>query len=861
MAKYPKRRCQNGSSAIVEVRKRVEKLSPFRQSDTFQEDAIHRILRLMEISRSMKRHHYLFRSKLNLSALILFLVLWLPQEGVGQTTHLLDLSIVPRTLVGNDVLATVGPGRLILGGPAMLHNEGYDLSFQWKKGLWAGGYLPGDNLVMVATDDQDHLISKYQFGPLNPATGLVDKQAVAPFQNKVWRVTTGETQAFRYDVNNGDVDPLKYPSIFAWPGFGNPYFETFNGFSFPYPEEMMAPFYDENKDGIYDPLDGDHPNDYLSPLPWVETEIAYSIFHLGDLDDPALKSVHPIPLNIHVISSPLRCPGQGANANRTILTYLMVHSVHTLPLDSFHIGFWTRPELDCPVKAGYEPEFHTPYLYTDLDECDQGLIFFDQVYAVYPAKQVIDKSDIREIGGAMYFLNQQTPGFPGGITKPSTAKEYYRLLTGTWKDGTPLTSDGIGYNVLSQGYTNGPFTGIPGQGGWEMSDDLANADYTFLHRVKLDQTLKPGEWAYLATVSSMYEYPISDGSVLHQSMKNYSAHLQSDWYFDRPACQDGVSDPPIAHKVWPGDANLDGQVNGADFILLRHHLGEEGLSGVVPMSWRSYGRDPWNVSSIFGQDMVHLDVSGNGVVDVEDVFGVALNYWHCTYDFVYEPNLSWGDQLRLTPNSNSMKDTLWIGSMDSTFWLFPKLKAISPFGIWFGIDHPKEMAVKGVLSSHPHLLSEVMPTRTDLAFTSPIQNGIWVPTYIQFSLDPDLAFQNGNCLEVRPFDAFAYSPETLAEMPLTTRSTWICRDQVTSICPTENANIPPLITPNPTSGWITLRTDLGPCSIKVWDSFGRLLLVAEGQTVDLSGLPSGQYQAEIQTSDDRFWRQPLTIIR
>lgn len=748
----------------------------------------------------MKHQHDLLGLTTSAIAWVLVISLGLPLRGFVQTTPLLDLSIAPHAIAGNDLLVTSGPGRSILGGPAMLRNEGTDRSFQWKKGLWAGGYLPGGKLVIAATDDQDQLISQYQFGPLDPATGQVDKQAVAPFQNKVWRVTTGDTQAFWYDLNDGQVDPRKYPSIFAWPGYGNPYFEDFNGFPFPYPEEMMAPFYDQNKDGIYDPMDGDHPNDYNSLSPWVETELTYTIFHLGDKDDPALKSSSPIPLNIHVLSTPLRCPGQGANANRTILTYLLLHSVSTQPLDSFHIGFWTRPELDCPVKVGYEPDFHTPFLYTDPNKCEEGMIFFDQVYAVYPAAPMIDKSDIREIGGAMYFLDQQTSGFPEGITRPASAKEYYRLLTGTWKDGTALSTGGIGYNVLSLGNTDGPFTGIPGQGGWEMSDELADVDYTYLHRVKLDQGVKPGEWALLATVSSMYEYPLPDGEVLYQSMKNYAAHLQSDWSFKRPSCQDGVSDPPIAHHVWPGDANLDGQVNGADFILLRHHLGKEGLAGVVPLSWRAFGREPWNVNSMVGQDMVHLDASGNGMVDQEDIFSVALNYWHCTGEFHYEPNYSWGDQLRLAPTSTSSADTLWIGPMDSTFTLYPKLKGISPFGLWFGIDHPKEVRVKEVLSSHPHLISEVVPGRTDLAFTSPIQNGIWVPSYIQFALDPDLAFQDGACLEVRPVDAYAYSPGTLAEMPLTTATTWICREPVTAIDSPEHTAELPLIMPNPASG-------------------------------------------------------------
>ena len=134
--------------------------------------------------------------------------------------------------------------------------------------------------------------------------------------------------------------------------------------------------------------------------------------------------------------------GSGANANRTILTYLLVHSVHNQPLDSLHIGFWTRPELECTVKAGFEPEFHTPTCIQTLTNATGNDLLRSGLRR--PSSGLHD----RQIGSSgnwrcHVFLNQPTPGFPAGITKPETAKEYYRLLTGSWKDGTALSSGGL----------------------------------------------------------------------------------------------------------------------------------------------------------------------------------------------------------------------------------------------------------------------------------------------------------------------------------------------------------------------------------------------------------------------------------
>ena len=56
-----------------------------------------------------------------------------------------------------------------------------------------------------------------------------------------------------------------------------------------------------------------------------------------------------------------------------------------------------------------------------------------------------------------------------GMTDPSTATEFYNYLTGRWRDGTPFTFGGSGYEPGSRRNTNFAFPDAPNNpAGWSM---------------------------------------------------------------------------------------------------------------------------------------------------------------------------------------------------------------------------------------------------------------------------------------------------------------------------------------------------------------------------------------------------------
>jgi hypothetical protein len=72
-----------------------------------------------------------------------------------------------------------------------------------------------------------------------------------------------------------------------------------------------------------------------------------------------------------------------------------------------------------------------------------------------------------------------TPAPPPGTDDPNTPQEYHNLLSGLWKDGTPLTNTGNGYNLGGAGETTTfAFDGDPAEAGeWSMcSENLPEQD-------------------------------------------------------------------------------------------------------------------------------------------------------------------------------------------------------------------------------------------------------------------------------------------------------------------------------------------------------------------------------------------------
>ncbi len=116
--------------------------------------------------------------------------------------------------------------------------------------LWFGGYVNGSLRVSAMTYRQNGV--DFWPGPLDPNTADVDATTCQNY-DKHWRITREEVDIF-YAASVGlpVSDPSIIPtSISNYPG--NPPIPTFQ-------YSYLAPYYDADNDGVYDPTQGDYPN-------------------------------------------------------------------------------------------------------------------------------------------------------------------------------------------------------------------------------------------------------------------------------------------------------------------------------------------------------------------------------------------------------------------------------------------------------------------------------------------------------------------------------------------------------------------------------------------------------------------------
>ncbi len=122
--------------------------------------------------------------------------------------------------------------------PQGLGTTTIDIANLWVAGIDELGSLRGVGATYFQFEE-------YYFGPV---ADNYDSQLYKDTYNRVWKVSLSEIQ---YHIENFNQEGYELPEAFLnWPAHGN----TENGES-----EDLAPYYDYNQNGIYDPRNGDFP--------------------------------------------------------------------------------------------------------------------------------------------------------------------------------------------------------------------------------------------------------------------------------------------------------------------------------------------------------------------------------------------------------------------------------------------------------------------------------------------------------------------------------------------------------------------------------------------------------------------------
>ncbi len=314
--------------------------------------------------------------------------------------------------------------------------------------IWIGG-KDGSGNLKIAAQTYRQSGSDFWPGPIDTANVSVNAARCLHY-DRMWKITRQEV----YDFVNG-APPSQV--IQDWPGNGDPAYSE---------SSFLAPFYDNNGDGIYSVADGDYPKYYFGTQPpgtdnrLLGDQTIWWVFNdVGNVHSET-NSVFPIGLEIRAQAYAF-CSDDSDLSNTTFYTYQFINRSSSILYETavgqftdVDLGYYQDDYVGCDVgrDLGYG------YNGDDLDEGANGYgtlipavgIDILQGPLADAGDQVDNDHDsiIDEPGeeilmsGFMYYNNDAS------VTgNPVSALDHYYYMTNTWKDQSHVLYGGSGWGI------------------------------------------------------------------------------------------------------------------------------------------------------------------------------------------------------------------------------------------------------------------------------------------------------------------------------------------------------------------------------------------------------------------------------
>jgi hypothetical protein len=435
-------------------------------------------------------------------------------------------------------------------------------SLVFATNLWIGAYDENGELIVNAPT--------YDASPIIGGDG--------PVISRIFKVSAEQILAHQADfADNGVIDdPI--PEIMGWPAKGNANFNTiYPDLELPDDSAILASFWDVNGDGVYDATQGDYPAILIRgcSTPTIPTEINWVLYQLHSDED----LVFQVGLSLFYIA----CEEENAFNNAVFLQY-HIANISTKTLSDAYLGIFIDPDLGCYADdyVGTFPERGTAFVYnsSDVDEdCfdDQGFGENPPVLGIDMLRGPIDENGM-EVGlsGINHYFNGAWGIFPPATTDPNNALEYYNRLQGFWRDGSQLSTGGIGYGGTDTVAFS--FPGLPTEeGAWtEWQEENPEGDRRLLLRSG-PFTILPGAVNEIITSYQVYDEGdnhldkvegLRDQVDIIQAFFDSCFEIDSDFL---PPCNQIFTDtediPSIALiKVFPNPARAEVQVEASGAV-------------------------------------------------------------------------------------------------------------------------------------------------------------------------------------------------------------------------------------------------------------------------------------------------------
>lgn len=306
--------------------------------------------------------------------------------------------------------------------------------------------------------------------------------------------------------SNCELDAADIPlDVLGWPAAGNRYFEQVHGFELPDTRQGLAGFWDCDLDGRYDPTKGDYPIVEVRGCDEEPRSFPDEMFYWIYNDNGGIHTeTQGEPIRMEVQVQAFAYSGNDELNDMTFQRYKLINRAPA-SIDSAFFAMWVDPDLGCYQDdyVGCNVERSLAYVY-NADNNDQncggvfgygleipmlGVDYFrgplgPKVFG--PNGELLNPGlgqtpdTVVELGmtSFTYFNNAISPPPPPETTDPQVAIEFYRYLSGSWRDGTRFTDGGSGFNPGSTDFIDYAFTDNPNDpNGWSMSQEgLAPGD-------------------------------------------------------------------------------------------------------------------------------------------------------------------------------------------------------------------------------------------------------------------------------------------------------------------------------------------------------------------------------------------------
>ena len=322
--------------------------------------------------------------------------------------------------------------------------------------LWIGGIDVGGQLK-VAAQTYRQTGNDFWPGPLDTSNASVDAEVCSEY-DKHFRITRKEVETF---VTTG----VKTNAITNWPG---------NGDMSKGQAQYLAPFFDADADGIYNPSAGDYPGyDLVAGDGYGDCQVNNCVPVDQLFGDETLWWVFNDKGNIHgetggqQIGLEIRAQAFGFFTddeinNMTFYNY-RIFNRSTFQVDSCYFGVWADADLGCYTDDFVGCDVKRGLGYTYNGDNDDDVACSSPGYGLNPPAIGIDffRGPLADAGdgkdndrncqtdesceqiimsGFLYYdnINGVTNGNPSGAT------HFYNYLRMKWGDGTSVTYGGNG---------------------------------------------------------------------------------------------------------------------------------------------------------------------------------------------------------------------------------------------------------------------------------------------------------------------------------------------------------------------------------------------------------------------------------